>query len=283
MALIDFILNLAALLLWLSWRSFRLERLVRNPPATLAGTLKRAEPRRAQSWPFLLGLIVLLGFRGLLYWELVSPGEWTPRLDLGLIVLPFRSDVFAAISFYSLLSFLRVLVIFYFWLVTLAVINGRATEPDPIQKLVRLHLGWVTRWPWPVQLALPLMAGAGLWLAGYPLLVHLGVIDPAHHLSFLLAQGCLIGLALVFTLKFLLPPFLFLHLILSYVFLGSHPLWDFISATAGRLLLPLRRVRVAKLDFSPLAGVALILILLHWLPDYLLARLAAKNVILWPQ
>jgi hypothetical protein len=44
MALIDFILNVAALLLWLSWRAIRLDPFIRATPATLAGTLRRAEP-----------------------------------------------------------------------------------------------------------------------------------------------------------------------------------------------------------------------------------------------
>ncbi len=46
MALIDFILNLAGLLLWLNWRSVRLDPLGKRTPATLIGTLRRAEPQR---------------------------------------------------------------------------------------------------------------------------------------------------------------------------------------------------------------------------------------------
>jgi hypothetical protein len=63
MPLIDFILNLAGLLLWLNWRSSRFDPLAHTSAATLAGTLKRAEPRRFQGWPFLGGLVGLLLLR----------------------------------------------------------------------------------------------------------------------------------------------------------------------------------------------------------------------------
>ena len=39
MGLIDFILNLAGVLLWLGWRSIRFDPLGRSTPATLVGTL----------------------------------------------------------------------------------------------------------------------------------------------------------------------------------------------------------------------------------------------------
>ena len=46
MGIVDFILNLAGLLLWLNWRSNRFDPLVKRLPATLMGTLR---PRRAQT------------------------------------------------------------------------------------------------------------------------------------------------------------------------------------------------------------------------------------------
>ncbi len=44
MGLIDFILNLAGLLLWLNWRAAKADPLGKSKPATLIGTLRRAEP-----------------------------------------------------------------------------------------------------------------------------------------------------------------------------------------------------------------------------------------------
>jgi len=125
----------------------------------------------------------------------------------------------------------------------------------------------------------------GLWMALHPLLTHFGIISRVRSLAHLAEQGLLIGVALCFTLQFLLPVFLLLHLVTTYVYLGSNPVWDFVSATARNLLAPLRwlPLRFGRLDFAPLAGVLLILFLLHWLPNLVLGRMAENNASLWPQ
>src|SRR5689334_10871680 len=104
MGVIDFILNLACLLLWLSWRSFPIAQLEKSPPVTLASTLKKAEPRRARRWVPLASLAAVLFIRSLFYWNVGSALNWTPVLELGVISLPFRSDYLGRIFLYSLLS-----------------------------------------------------------------------------------------------------------------------------------------------------------------------------------
>src|SRR5579859_3681082 len=150
MGAIDFILNLAGLLIWLSWRSMRFDPLVRSTPVTLVGTLKRPEPRRLKAWQVTLVLLAIIGARAVLYWFLGTPANWTPRLNLEFVVLAFRSDSLRAVLVFSCLSFVRAFLVLYFWLATLAIINRSNVEADPIHKLMRLHLGRTTRWPWPV-------------------------------------------------------------------------------------------------------------------------------------
>lgn len=285
MSLIDFILNLAALLLWLSWRSRHFDPLTRTTPATLVGTLRRAEPRRWHGWQLLWGVLAVLGLRAWVYWTIGSPADWIPKLDLGIIVLAFRSDRFLTMLLFSILSFGRILLIFYFWLLVLLVINERTAEPDPIQKLIRLHLGRSARWPWPLKLLLPVLLALGLWVAFHPALLHLDILNHAHSAAHLFEQGLLVGVALFFSLKYLLPPFLVLYLLASYVYLGSSPVWDFVSNTARQLLIPLRRVplRFSKFDLAPLAGLGLVLFFLHWLPALVLSALDRRNVTIWPQ
>ena len=117
------------------------------------------------------------------------------------------------------------------------------------------------------------------------MLVQLGVASRVRSIVPLVEQGLLVGTAAYLSLQYLLPVFLFLHLIASYVYLGSSPMWDFIGATARNLLAPLRRLplRIARFDFTPLAGVILIFSLLHWLPNFILAQMAQNEVSLWPQ
>ena len=285
MALIDFILNVAALLLWLSQRSLRFDPLFKTPPVTLIGTLRRAEPRRLGRQRLGIVLLVLLLLRALFYYELGSAVEWTPRLNLGVVVLAFRSDSFWAEVAFSILSFVYVWVVFYFWLLTLAIINQQKSDADPIQKLVRLHLGRLGRWPWPTQALLPLLIVTVLWIALHPVLLFLEVVSPSPATWHLFEQGLLLGARLYLTLKYLLPPFLLLYLIVSYVYLGASPFWDFVSLTATNLLQPLRRLplRFGRLDLAPLVGVILIYFFLHLMPRVLQGPLTQHHFSLWPQ
>lgn len=280
---IDWILNVVALLLWLSWRSRRFDPLARTSAASLAGTLRRAEPLTG-GWQYLLGLSLLLVLRAVLYWVLGTPIDWTPKLHLGAVVLAFRADRFGSTLLYSLLGFGRALIIAYFWLAVVAILNRAVTEPDPLLRLIRLHLGRVVRWPWPVLALLAPLGMALLWFALHPILTWAGVLEPSHSVSVLTRQSLLLTLALGLSLKFILPVFLLLHFIATYVYLGSSPLWDFVGTTAGRIMAPLGWIplRFGKLDVRPLISVVLIFLALHWLPAFVESRLAPRGVVLWP-
>ena len=285
MSLINFILDVAGLLLWLSWRSIRFDPLFRATPATLAGTVRRAEASRWKRWHFLGALACLLIGRALFNWQIGSAVDWTPQLDLGVVALAFRGHVFFTALLFSLSSFVRAWVVFHFWLMALAFINGPAAEPNPIQKLILLQLGRFGRWPPLAQVLLPGLFAAALWLAAYPLLAYAEVIHRAQSIAHVLAQGAVIGTAVYFTLKNLLPVFLFLHLIATYVYLGNSPLWDYISATSRQVLVPLNRLplRWGRVDFAPLVGIILLLLLLHALPNLVLTQLSRRNLTIWPQ
>lgn len=284
MDVIDFILNLAALLLWLNWRSLRFDPLVKTSAASLAGTLRRAEPRRTRGWRMLSGLLLLLLFRGLVYWVLGAPVQWTPKLQLGVVVLAFRVDDFWVTLLYSAAGFTRILVICYFWLAVLAVYNRGVLQPDAVLRLIRLHLGHVLRFPWPVILAaLPLLV-AGLWAVSHPLLAWAGVLSPVQSAIHLIGQSLLLTLALVLTLKYILPVFLLLYFVASYVYLGSNPLWEFVSNTAVRIMAPVRwlPLRFGKLDLAPLVATILVLGLLHWAPKAVENALVKQGATVWP-
>jgi uncharacterized protein YggT (Ycf19 family) len=284
MGLIDLILNLAGVLVWLSWRSLRFDPLGRTTPATLVGTLRRAEPRRLRGWQLPAALVALLVLRGVIYREMGPQADWTPRLNLFFVVLPFRSDQFLPCLLFSALSFARILLVCYFWLLALVVINRRGAEQDPVQKMIRLHLGPVARWPWLLQLLLPFLLITGLWVALHPLLVRLEITGPVGSITHLAEQGILIGLTPYLTLQYVLPVFLLLHLVASYVYLGSSPLWDFVGHTARNLLAPFRwlPLRLGSFDFSPLAGVIVIFLVLHLLPNLVLGQMVQHDVSPWP-
>src|ERR1043165_4473881 len=122
MALIDFILNLAGLLLWVNWRAIPFDPLTTATPATLVGTLRRAEPSRVKRWHFLLGLGALLVLRAFFY-RLIGPAvDWTATLNLFATRLAFRSDSQNLMLLYSALSFGAALSFFLLWLVLVSLI-----------------------------------------------------------------------------------------------------------------------------------------------------------------
>jgi uncharacterized protein YggT (Ycf19 family) len=285
MSFIDFILNIAGILLWLNWRSVHADPFMRGRPATLSGTLRRAEPVRIKRWYFLAALAALLFLRGIFYQQIGPAVNWTARLDLYFVALTFHQAFFVPAQLFSLLSFARDFLIFYFWLLSLAVINGDGNSSDPIQKMISSQLGRFARWPRVAQMLVPVFIVAVLWIALHPVLVQTGVTGRVHSNLNLAGQSLLVGAALFLSLKYLLPVFLALHLIASYVYLGRSPVWDFIAMTARNLLSPLDRfsLRAGKIDLAPLIGIALILLALHALPNGLLIFLDRHNLTIWPR
>jgi uncharacterized protein YggT (Ycf19 family) len=260
MTLIDWILNVTGVLLWLNFRSVKFDPLVRTSAASLAGTLRRAEPVARSKWPFLAAVVGVILFRGWFYSELGPAVDWVPSLRLGAITIPFRSDYKDRVLLFSILSFCLSLSVFYLWILCLSLVNGRASETDPLQRFVRLHLGVVDGWPWLLRLLLPLIAGGVVWFALHPVFTGLGVVPHAGSMRVLLGQTCVMGLASYLSWKYVLGGLLALYLLNSYVYLGSHPFWAFVTLTGGNILGPLRKVPLCygKVDFSPVLAIFMI-------------------------
>ena len=259
MGLIDSILNLAGLLLWLNWRAVPYDPLTTATPATLIGTLRRAEPSRVRRWHFLAALAVLLFFRTVLYRILGPAMHWTAQLDLVATRLSFPSDFFQWMVLFSALSFALTLLVFFLSLLLVSLLGGSGEWLPP--RLARVHLGAVERLPKWLRLVLPLMIGALLWwVLTWPLaaweLIPRPVSEPIR-----LAQAALVGLGSYLTWKYLVIVLLALRLLNNHVYFGPHPMWNYVNLTAGRLLAPLSRLplQVGKVDFAPLAGIALVL------------------------
>jgi uncharacterized protein YggT (Ycf19 family) len=269
MALIDFILNLAGLLLWLNWRSVRLDPLGKRKPATLIGTLRRAEPKRLHRWHLLAALGGLLLLRALFYWQIGSAAHWTGALNLSVITLSFRSDFFARMLWFSIFSFGLALGVFYLWLLLLSILAG--PEPLPFHRLVRMQLGRIDGWPRGVKFLLPLMVMAAFWWLATWLLAWLQIIPPPVSAAHRIEAALVVGLNSYLVWKYLIGALLTLHLLNSYIYFGKHPFWSYVNAEARTLLSPLRAVplQAGKVDFAPVAGLALV---------FLAAELAGRGL-----
>ena len=276
MGLIDFILNLAGLLLWLNWRSVRFDPLGKRMPATLIGTLRRAEPRRLRRWHLLAALGGLLLLRAGIYWQIGSAANWAGKLDLGITALSFSSNLsgpmlsFLRMLLFSIFSFGLMLGVFYLWLLLLSILAG--PQPLPFHRLVRMPLGGMDRWTRGVKFLLPLMVTATLWWLASWLLVWLQVIPPFVSPAHRIEESLVIGLGSYLTWKYLIGALLVLHLLNSYIYFGKHPFWAYVNAEAQTLLSPLRAVplRAGKVDFAPVVGIVLV---------FLAAELAGRGLV----
>jgi uncharacterized protein YggT (Ycf19 family) len=269
MSLIDFILNLAGLLLWLSWRSVRLDPLGKRTPATLIGTLRRAEPRRWRRWHLLAALGGLLLLRALFYWQIGSAAHWTGTLNLSVITLSFRSDFFARMLWFSIFSFGLMLAVFYLWLLLLSILTG--PETPSFHRLVRMQLGRIDGCPRPVKFLLPLMVTATFWWLATWLLTWLQIIPQPVSAAHRIEAALIVGLNSYLVWKYVIGALLTLHLLNSYIYFGKHPFWSYVNAEARTLLSPLRAVplQVGRVDFAPVVGLALV---------FLVAELAGRGL-----
>lgn len=263
MGFINFILNLAALLIWLKWRTADLITPVTRPDRSLLSTLKRAEAPRQPRWLPPAMLAVLLGLRSVFYWNIGSAVNWVPSLHLMVIAPSFRSDWLGRMVLFSLSSFGLTLVIYYICLLLLSVVNRGLPENDPLQKLTRYQLGFVDRWPLTLKLALPFISGTLLWAAFTTPFSRLGIIPAPDSTFHLWEQALVIGLHGYLPWKLLVIGLLLFHVVNSYVFLGNLAFWQYVNDTSQNLLTPLRNLplRLGRLDFAPLLGVGLVLLL----------------------
>ena len=271
MSLVDFILNLAGLLLWLNWRSLPLDPLSKATPATLLGTLRRAEPSRVKRWHFLAALGALILLRWPLYWLFGSALNWTASLDLVATRLAFPSDFKYPMLLYSVLSFALALAILFLWLLLVSLLGRNESKQFFVQRLARLHLGRVDGWPLPLKLLLPFIAGTTLWWLFSWVLPSWGLMPhPASTLD-RLGQAALVGASAYVAWKYLLAGLFLLHLVNNYVYFGKHPLWSYIDTTSRQLLSPTAKLplRVGKMDFAPVLGIVLI---------FLAARVAEQGI-----
>lgn len=263
MALLDFILNLVGLLLWFNWRAARFDPLAASRPATLAGTIRRAEKATLQRWHLPLLLLGLLLLRAPLYVTFGTALNWTGKIDVGPIAVPFRADagvyVMLLFSFYS---FGVMLAVFLIWALFLSAVKAAAPEADSLRQLLRLHLGRAENWPRTVKLVLPLVLVALVWwLAGWPL-PYFNILPAPPDMVSRWEQALLVGLGSYLALKYLLVGIFALYAVHSYVYFGRQPFWQHLDLVARQLLRPLRRLplRLGRIDLAPVAAIALTLL-----------------------
>src|SRR5260221_1147769 len=103
MGYVDFILNLAGLLLWVNWRSLPHDPFTRRTPATLVGTLRRAAPSRFRRWHLLAVKALRLFCRAGLYRLLGAAICSAVQLEFRITTPAFRNEWIEHILLFSAL------------------------------------------------------------------------------------------------------------------------------------------------------------------------------------
>lgn len=263
MGIVDFILNLAGLLLWLNWRAEKTDPVGKRRPATLIGTLKRADSK-SRNWQLPSLIAGLLFLRAIFYWQIGSTARWSAKLNLGAVVLsfPIPNDSFASLAeviLFSAFSFIVTLACFYLALLLLSILDG----PEPFRTVIRQQLGNIDRRPRREKLLLPFAAATVLsWLASW-LFAWLQIIpQPASEFQ-RFGDAIIVGVGSYLAWEYVAIALLALYLLNSYIYFGRHPFWNFINAEAQTLLYPLRIIplRLGRIDFAPVVGIALVFFL----------------------
>ena len=268
MGLLDFILNLVGLLLWFNWRAARFDPLSKFTPATLAGTLRRAEKTSLKRWHLPLALAGLIVIRALiynvLYSEFGSELNWAGKVDVGTLSIPFcgKASSLLTMLLYSFYSFGVTLTVFLLWILFLSILKSGASETDSLRQFLRLHLGKTETWSCVVKLFLPLLLIVPVWWSGSWLLTYWEILPHVSGLLPRFEQALIVGLGSYLAWKYLIVGVLLLYFVSSYVYFGKQPFWQHLDVIARLLLTPLRPLplRFGKLDFAPIVAIGIVLL-----------------------
>jgi hypothetical protein len=279
MSLIDFVLNLAGLLMWLSWRGLGTTATV-GTAGTLLGNLRPADVARPRRWRYLAALLALLLVRALLYRQFGPAVGWHGLWSGGVVAIAFRSDGFLRMLAFSGLSFLWTLFVWQTWLIGITAFNRPPHDKDAFSRQAAHLLGWLARLPAGLLVLVPVVELAVGWLALGGAAAAAGLVPPPRDFGHLAQQAVVIGLGAPLTWRGLLYALYALHLLNTYVYLGRHPFWEFVQHTGQRLGRPFAWARIGSADFAPVLGGAAVwllgALLLGGLPG--LPRELAANV-----
>jgi len=264
MSLVDLFLNLAGLLMWVSWRGISGVESA-GSAGTILGNLRPADRIRRPRWGYIAGLVGMLMVRAIVYRQLGPGLPWHPSWSVAAVTLSFRSDSFLRMLGYSFMSFGWLLMTWYTWWIAVLVINRPPKDRDGVTRAIRRQMGWLGTLPAPLLAALPPLAAGLAWLVIGSSASYFRLMPELQDGGHLVEQALVMALSQVCVLRWFLIGVLLLHLLNLYVYLGNHAFWDFIQQTGERLARPFAVFRMGHLDLSPLPAAVVTWFILNLL------------------
>jgi uncharacterized protein YggT (Ycf19 family) len=279
MSIVDWILNVAAVFLWIDWRSGRGAR--PQSALSIASTIRPADHSRARGLGSLATLFVILLVRPLFYYTIGSAAEWTAATNFLAISIPWRSDLLGLMYIFSTLSFLKSLCFYYSWLFFVSAVHPLPSTPEeePMSRFIRAQLAWLDKIPRWLKLFVPSLVAALAWILLSFLLVELELLPSAQKPGAVRGQAAAFALGAILTWKWLILFILLVHLLNLYVYLGTHPIWPYLSSIARKLLYPFSFLRIGKIDLSPIVGILALLAFCELFLKPLAIDLFRRNII----
>jgi len=259
MALLNLLLDLVALVLFLSGLGVG-TRMPTHRAGTLLSNLKLAESTRGRRWPLFAALAALLLLRPWFYSSVAEVSGWIPSWDPVPATVPFRPDFPSRLLVFSVVSFAWTLLQFLSWILFAAALSRMTREPSAWNRFFHDMLGPYSRMPAVLMIVLPAVGGALFWAAMALPFQAIGILPPIRSWEHLALQSGLVGLGVWVAGSWMVCGLLILRLINSYVYLGTHPFWDFVHQVGGALLRPVEWIpaRIGKLDLTALVAAALV-------------------------
>ncbi len=251
MIAVDLFLNLAALLMWLSWRGVGGNEAA-GAAGTILGNLRAAESRVQPRWGYLVGLVALLLARAMIYHQIGPSLYWNPGWSVGAVTISFRSDSLPRMLAFSFLGFGWFLVGLYTWVIGIVAFNRPPNDKDGVTRALRRRFPRIAALPPVVLVATPWLVIALLWIVIGGWCSWARLLPTVQGWPHLLEQAMVVGASGWCMWRWLVLGILALHFVNSYVYLGAHPVWDFVQQTGTRMCRPFRGLRLGRADFSAL-------------------------------
>lgn len=261
MQIIDFILNLAAWILWVNvWMQLHSPTNIQRP-LTLLGTLIGPTRRLDSVWIFFGGFLLILFIKTLLLHYLGAPINTTMSVNFLLLVVYFKTGHLVSIFWMALASFLKFAMMAYIWVWFMSRISPK-DNAENITNGLKASLGFLQSRHWMIQVLALFAFGMIGWAFLAVVFGWLGILPAFSSVLHLVWQASFVSISAWLGLYYLIILLMGLHLIHSYVHLGNWEGWDWLDGASEKLLSPLARLPLqwARIDFSPF-----VVLLLNWL------------------